>query len=186
MESALGWIGELIHWITNLIPRWAIVNKTHKGVAFVRGKHVREINPGMLFYWPFWTELLLYPVVRQSLNLPSQTLTTQDGYPVTISAVIIYKIDDIKVALAEQWDLSETIQDLSMAAVRETVSDTEFDSLMDNWRDVDTMLKEQINSTLKEYGVDIMDARITDFAQTKVVTLIGGGGEGYVEEEEED
>lgn len=184
MESAFGWLGEIFNWFGNLIPRWVIVKKTHEGVAFVRGKHVRRVTPGMLFYWPFWTECMLYPTVRQSVNLPSQTLTTADGFSITISAVIIYRVGDIVKALAEQWDLAETINDLSMAAVRETVCETDFEELQSDWKNVDKMLKEQLQSTLLEYGVDIMDARITDFSETKVVTLIGGGQQAYIEEGE--
>lgn len=185
MESAFGWLGEVISAILNFIPRFVIVKKTHEGVAFVRGKHVRKISPGMLFYWPFWTEVMLYPVVRQSVNLPNQTLTTLDGYSITTSAVIIYRVSDIIKTLAEQWDASETISDLSMGALREVVCETEFDDLLKNWKEVDKKIKEQLQSVLEDYGIDIMDARLTDFANTKVVTLVGGGQDGYVEDNEE-
>lgn len=185
MEAAFGWLGEIFAWFGNLIPRWVIVTKTHEGVAFVRGKHVEAVRPGMFFYWPFWTEVMLYPTVRQSVNLPSQTLTTKDECAITVGAVIIYKVSDIEIALAEQWDLSETITDLSMAAVRNVICSSTFDELQENWSDVDENLKKELHNTLKDYGIGILDARLTDFAKTKVVTLIGGGQGGYYEEEEE-
>lgn len=186
MESAFGWLGEIFAWFGNLIPRWIIVTRTHRGVAFVRGKHVREMNPGMFFYWPFWTECMLYPVVRQSVNLPNQTLTTYDFKSITISAVIIYKVDNITQALAEQWDLAETIKDLSMSAVRKVTCEATFNELQSEWEHVDSNLKKELQETLKDYGIGILDARLTDFAKTKVVTLIGGGQNGYYEEEEEE
>lgn len=184
MEAAFGWLGKAMEWIGDFIPRLTIVAKTHGGVAFVRGKNVKVIRPGLTLWWPFWTEIALYPTVRQSLDLPSQTLTTKDGQPVTVGCAIVYTVDDVETALTRQWDLAETIQDLSTAAVCDFVTSNEFDWINQNRAVVKRRLTKSVQEVLEEYGVGIQGAWLTDFAKSKVISMLGGGL-GYYEEDGE-
>lgn len=184
MESALGWLGDIIRAIGRIIPRMLVVQRTHGGVAFVRGKHVREIKPGLFWWWPLWTKCILYPVVRQSLNLPSQSLTTQDSLSVTISGVVIYRVMDVVAALTRQWDLNETIRDLSMVAIREVVGSRPFDSINQKRREIDWELKEKLQDSLAAYGVEVLQIALTDFAKAKVISLVGGSDMSYIDDED--
>ncbi len=184
METAFGWLGRIMEWVGDLFPRLTVVAKTHAGVAFVRGKNVKYVGPGLVWWWPFWTELMLYPVVRQSLDLPSQTLTTKDGQPVTVGCAIVYTVDDVETALTVQWDLAETVQDLATAAVCDFVTSNDFDWINQSRPVVKRHLTKSVQALLTEYGVGIQGAWLTDFAKTKVISMLGGGM-GYYEEEEE-
>lgn len=186
METAFGWLGRIMEFIGAFFPRLVIVKSTHGGVAFVRGRNPRLIRPGLIFYWPLWTEVILYPIVRQSLNLPSQTVTTKDGKTITISTVIVYEVADILKALTVQWDLNETLRDISMAAVREYAQGASFAEL----RGKETLaLRDTIKKRVTPYGIRTLNAWVTDLAQTKVITLVTPNGSGaaaiapYSEEE---
>jgi regulator of protease activity HflC (stomatin/prohibitin superfamily) len=184
METAFGWLGSLMEMVGSLFPRLVIVQSTHGGVSFVRGKNPRKVSPGLMWYWPVVTEVVLYPVVRQSLNLPSQTLTTSDNKTITFSAVIVYDVPDILKALTVQWDLEDTLQDVSMAAVREFVLARTFDELR---TESGVRLKDTIHARIQQYGVAVKDAWVTDLAETKVVTMIlpdGGSTNTLLLEEE--
>ncbi len=186
MEGAFGWLGSLMEWFGAFFPRLDIIKKTHGGVAFVRGKNVKEVKPGLVLWWPLWTELMTYPVVRQSLNLPSQTLTTKDGKSVTVGAVVVYTVEDIITALTKQWDLAETVQDLSMAAVCDFITSSDFAWINQNRAVVKQQLTEQVVGELGEYGIAVRGAWLTDFAQAKVISIAGGSTYVPVEEEEEE
>lgn len=184
MDTAFGWLGQIMEFVGSLFPRLVIVTSTHGGVCFVRGKHPREIKPGLVWYWPIWTEVMTYPVVRQSLNLPSQTLTTSDKRAVSISVVIIFRISNVLDALTLQWDLSETTNDIAMAAVREFVFSRTFDEMLETGKRADKRLKRLIADPLSVYGVEVMDAWITDLAATKVITLVRPDQSGGLEADE--
>lgn len=175
MEGAFGWLGNVMEWLGSWFPRLEIVPVTHGGVAFVRGKHVKEIKPGLMLWWPFWTEIMTYPVVRQSVDLPSQTLTTNDGVPVTVGCVVVYTVDDVVTALTKQWDLSDTVQDLCAAAVCEFVTSKEFAWINGNRTIAKRHLTKEVVTVLSEYGVAVQGAWLTDFAKTKVISLLGEG-----------
>ena len=185
MSGAFAWLSDIFGAIIRFFPRLVIVRKTHGGVAFKRGKHIKEIEPGLIFYWPMITELETYPVVRQSLNLPSQTLTTTDGTPITVSCVIIYRIRSIVTALTVQWDLNETIRDLSLAAVKGYVSSHSFDELLGQHGEAEGALTAELRAALRGYGVEILKAAMTDFARTRVVSLVTPGDLRYLPEDEE-
>lgn len=180
METAFGWIGKFMEWVGAFFPRWEVVPMTHGGVSFVRGKNVKVIKPGLYWYWPIWTDFIITPVVRQTLDLPDQTLTTADAQPITISAIIVYDILDVEKALTVQYDLEDTIHDICQVAVRRyTVTRTFEDLRAGDERE----LKEEVRKQLTKYGVGVREASINNLAVTKVITLVGGGT--YIGEEGE-
>jgi regulator of protease activity HflC (stomatin/prohibitin superfamily) len=173
MEAVFGWLGSVMRWLGSFLPRMEVVNTTHAGVKFHRGKHVRAIGPGITWWWPLLDETMTYPVVRQSVDLPSQTLTTSDGKPVTVGAVVVYTVEDVLTALTKQWDLAETIQDLSMAAVCDFVTANDFEWINSNRVIAKRHLTKRVSEVLEEYGVTAQGAWLTDFAQTRVISVIG-------------
>ena len=122
MDGALAWIGHIVEWLGKLIPRLVIVRSTHGGVKFKRGKYAIPIKPGVCAYWPIVTEVDILPVARQTHNLPSQSLTTRDGKTIVVSGVVVYEIRDVVSALAKNWDISDTINDITMCAITQVIN----------------------------------------------------------------
>jgi regulator of protease activity HflC (stomatin/prohibitin superfamily) len=175
MDAALGWIGQLVDWLLQLLPRITWVPVTHGAVTITRGRKVRSYGPGIVgrwwrpLWWPAWTEVHTYPTVRQTHNTPSQTLTTLDCKSVSVSGVIVYRIPDLEKALTSQWDLEDTINDISQAAMRSFVCSRSFDELR---TEDGAELKAAIQKPLSRYGVGVSEAWITSLAVTKVITLV--------------
>jgi regulator of protease activity HflC (stomatin/prohibitin superfamily) len=170
-ETAFSWLGEIFRAILSLIPRFKIVKSTHEGVAFIRGKNVKKISPGFIFWWPFWTEHVLYPVVRQTMNLPQQTLITKDGITVQINTIVVYTVEDIVTALTIQWDLNETIRDLSLSKIRYKLGNHTYAYLVEHNTQIDEELTKDTHGELAPYGVNIVKMYMTDFSKTTVLTL---------------
>lgn len=176
MGAALGWIGELVQWFSQFFPRLTWVPPTHGAITFTRGKKVRVYGPGLAgrwwwpMWWPFWTEMHTYPVVRQTHDMASQTLTTVDGETITVAGVIVYRIDDLEKALTSQWDLEDTIRDISTLAMAEFVTGTSFHDVQ---HEDGRALKTAIQGPLAQYGIGVEKAGIADFARTKHITIEG-------------
>jgi regulator of protease activity HflC (stomatin/prohibitin superfamily) len=172
MEAAFGWLGQFIEYLASFIPRWKVIKATDAGVSFVRGKNVKEIRPGLYWHWPIWTEYIIIPVVRQTLDLPDQTLTTADEVPITVSSVIVYEVTDVVKALTVQWDLEDTIHDICQVAVRRYTVGRTFEEIRTG---DERELKDEVRKSLARYGVAIREASIVNIAKTKVLTVVGGG-----------
>ena len=61
-------------------------------------------------------------MTHQTHNLPTQALTTLDGKRVVVSGIVVYRIKDIVATLARNWDISETLNDLTMVAIKQVVT----------------------------------------------------------------
>ena len=175
MDGAFAWLSDLLWWLANFVPRLIIVKVTHQGIAFKRGKIVIPLMPGLHVYWPFWTLVILYPVKRQSLDLPTQCIASKDGKQIVVSGIIIYEISDIETALASQWDVAGTCQDLARCALASTIREADSKDLEEDLSFYEETFAETCRERLSDYGVHVLGAGITDFAQTKAYTLFNGG-----------
>ncbi len=175
MESAFAWLGYIAEWLGNFIPRIKIVRSTHAGVRFKHGKDAQEMKPGIHVYWPIVTEIEVMPVARQTHNLPSQSLMTKDGKPVVVSGVVVYEIKDIVAAMSRNWDISDTINDITLIAMAEVITSHDLDFLRTNLSVVQKKLTSVTRKKLKPFGVRVFRAALTDFSICRAINLINGG-----------
>lgn len=173
MDQALGWIGAIIEWFGQFFPRWRVVPTTHGWVKWVKGSTVKSGGAQIVFWWPAVTEIKVYPVVRQALDLRPQTISTKDDKPILVGGLITYRIFDIEKALAETWDVDETIKDSALTAIHRVVSKMTWAELKDAEQQdlLDQKLRAAARKVLEPFGVRVMKMSITDMAPTRVLKL---------------
>ena len=173
MDTAFAWIGYLMDWLGKWIPRLLIIRQTHAGVKFVCGRKVVEMKPGLHIYWPITTEVEVMPVARQTHNLLTQILMTKDKQSVVIGAVVIYKINNIVDALSNNWDVSDTISDVTQMAVVKIVSNWNLADLQSELTSsVEKELGIETRKRLKHFGVEVERCGISDFSICRVYRVI--------------
>jgi len=171
--SAISWVGELIGWFADLIPRLGQCNAKEAGVKFRRGK-VSPIKPGMFLYWPVTTEVHLVEISRQTINLASQTVTTADGFAVLVSAVVVYRVCDPVQVLVEVSDWEDAIGDAALGAVVDVVGGMHFEEIRESLTtDVEKQIRHKVRLALKPFGVKVERAFLSDFAECKVYKVAG-------------
>lgn len=154
-----------------LLPRPLHVKDTHMGVIFTKGRH-KVLSPGWYLYWQVWSEPRVYPVKRTTLDLPTQTLVTKDGHTVLVSAVVIYYVENIEMALVETYDFESDITNASRGAVKEVITDADLQSLMAQ-KDIDVRLTRNVRSDLRAFGVRVERVFLSDFSPCRVYRLVG-------------
>lgn len=173
MDTAFAWIGQIMEWLGKLIPRLLIVRRTHAGVKFVGGSKIVELKPGLHFYWPITTEVEVMPVARQTHNLLTQVLMTKDGKSIVIGAVVIYEINNIVDALSNNWDVSDTISDVTQMAVVNVVNGWDFADLQKELgAKVENELSIETRKQLKPFGVKVIRCGVSDFSLCRVHRVI--------------
>lgn len=166
-----------MQWIAKLIPHIYIVRATHAGVKFKHGNEALEIKPGIGWYWPIVTEVDIIPVARQTHNLPTQALMTKDGRKVVVSGVVVYKIRDIVATMGRNWDVSDTINDITMCAITQVITTHNLQYIMEHITDdIQNKLTKETRRKLKMYGVQVYRTALTDFCTALVIKNIGGNG----------
>lgn len=175
MESALGWLQSIFDTLLKLFPRLLIVRATHGGVKFVRGSKVVELKPGLHLYWPIVTEIETYCTVRQVIDLPTYTLTSKDGQSLIVSGVVVYEIIDIVTAMVSNYDIWTSIDNLSSISLRNVITNHTYDEIMQNNVYIDKQFTTLARQRLKEFGIKVIFARITDLSKCKVINLVSPG-----------
>ena len=162
-------IGEITTRIFSIFPTFEIVPETTAGVAWVRGK-CKPIKSGCVyFYWPFWTELELVSIVRQTLNLQSYCLTTRDGVSVLIGVVVVFEVTDPVALLTKLRDHEDAISDIVAGSLVKMVSGHTYDEL----RTEETNLKKDVSKQLKNYGIKTHNVFVNEIGKSRIFRLVG-------------
>lgn len=173
IESALGWIGELAHFLGSLFPRLVIVKSSHRCLKYVHGKRLVLLEPGIWAYWPLVTELEWCSVVRQVLVHQPHLMETRDGHPVVVAGVTAYTVSDPIKYLSENEDPYSVADDVAAAAIRQVVAGEDLDVLRQGLEETDARLTAASRRLLRPFGVRVEYTRLTDLGRTRPVHLSG-------------
>jgi len=173
VDKAFGWIGEIFQTLLRFIPWLVIVPATHGGVAFVHGHRIKEWKPGLHFYWPVATTYKLIATVRQTQMIKSRVIMTKDLQTVIVGALVTYYIDDVVQALAKVADLPSDIMERSMEAILAEVSENTIEQVQADRVAFNRVLTERVGHTLNGYGVQILQAQLTEFAPCQAFAING-------------
>ena len=173
MDRAFGWIGEIFQTLLRFLPWLVIVPVTHGGVAFVRGSRVKEWKPGLHWYWPLVTSYKLMTTVRQTQRIQSKVIMTKDLRTVTVGALVTYYVDDVVSAIAKIADLPSDIMERSQGAILAEVAARTLEDIQQNRLAFNAALTQQVGSVLNGYGVQILQAQLTEFAPCRAIALNG-------------
>lgn len=186
MDSALAWVGWIAEWIGQFVPRFTTLDMTEGAVkteGFFLPTRVRRckddarvtvLGPGLHWWWPATSRWEIYPVEFQTDNLPSQTIETSDGVPVTVGGMISYKVADIGKLLPRCHSPVMAIRTVTMPAIHQVVCRLTWDGLREEQRKgtINTKLRNSAQKRLTEFGIEIDAVELTDLVRTRVFRLI--------------
>jgi len=173
METAFAWIGQLMEWLATWIPRIAHVDARCRGVRFVGGREGRLVKPGITVYWPIVTNLIVWPVVTQTLKLRSQSLRTADHHTVELEILVTYRISDLVALFAELHDPESGVADLCLGAARQVVCCSTLQALENDARRTDEALEKEIQKQVRALGIDIRRARFVSLVPVRPLKHFG-------------
>lgn len=213
--AALTSLGEFFVWLLKWVPRRQLILEYERGVKMTppargwfeksfrfillfewvkwlfrcKSQEVVALESGCWWYWPLFTEIRTWPVVRQTLNIPPQTLTTVDGCTVVVSGTVVYDIDDIVKILVHTYDPEDTIREAAALAVCNIVTSRSFEDLktdleMKKGPRSMSVLNEELTLSakrvLQEFGVRTIRAFVSDYCEAKSLRVWGGMNVGEI------
>jgi len=156
-------------------PRILIVRATHGGWKWLRGKHVKQLVPGLHVYWPLTTDVEVVVTARQALAIPDQVMATKDGKKVVVKTLVVYKIPDPVRAIGKlKWDVDTTINDLTQSAVVRVIARHTYDEIMAGIRDesLTKTLTKEVRRELWQFGVHIARCKLVDFSTARSTSCL--------------
>lgn len=169
----LQWVTQFLDLIISVFPRFVKVRATHRGVKWPWCGRPVEMKPGLRLIWPLVSEWEVVVVARQTDPLPPQSLTLSDGSTVAVKGLCVYEVEDVVAAYGERnWDITTTVQDLSMAAITEVVTKLTRQDLK-NLTKINGRVTRRARSWLKDYGVKVERCRLVEVSVSRTIRLLG-------------
>ena len=163
----------LVRFGMDMLP-FVIIEQWNGAVQLRYGKFIKVLYPGIHFKIPFFDSVIECPVITQSVNLPSQTLTTLDEQSIVLKSIIRYKVSNIQTYLLSVMHANDVLIDTTQGMIRDVVELTTWDDLVD--------VNETITNKVKEYvvrwGIEVEAVTITDLGIVKSFRIFGDEGQG--------
>lgn len=174
MGEALAWVGQIVEWIGQFIPRWTVVPTTSAGVKFVGGSRIVSFGAGIQWWWPARTILMTHPIARQAVVLRPQTLTTRDDRVVAVGCVLAYTVEDIELLLTQTYNPDETVEEIALGIANRVVATKTWAELQEAHiaGRLDLELRREARAALRPYGVRVRKTTLTDLAPCRVYKLL--------------
>lgn len=164
-------LGQFISAALGIIPRLVVIRPTHRGVKYKRGAIAKQMDPGLHVYWPLITQIDIMPVARQTASLPNQVLMTRDRQTIVVSGFVVYTIKDMLLAYGSlNYDVVMTLDDVARSALVEIVATKTLEELQAG---ITTEFTKLCRRRLKQYGVGVHKASLTDLCPCRVYRLVG-------------
>lgn len=178
METAFGWIGQIVEFLLGLLPHLYTVDADSRAVKYPRGRKPVEIKPGVRVYWPFVTnEPTVININRRTNLLQSQRLTTADGFTVILSLGVIGRVEDVVKAVHETEDFDDDVNQACLRAATPVVLGSKWNELTEAIVDGSFArdVKKKAASACRPYGYKVETVFVADWCEAKVFAFVGDG-----------
>lgn len=173
MTEAFAWIGQVVEWIGQFIPRLKIVDPTEGAIKYIRGRRMVVCLAGLHVYWPLVTRWVEYPVARQTDRLETQVMESTDGVTFIANGTLTYEVEDLGKLLPVVHLATRNTVDLAMTALHDVCCDFTWAELQREQRKgtLKTKLKNEAHRALAEYGIKVIKFQLMSLARCRVLKI---------------
>lgn len=158
----------IVTFIHDVLP-FKIVNQWEEGVHLRNGVFLRVVKPGLIFKRPFFDKIWVTPVITQTVNLSSQTVTSLDERNVVLSSIVRYHIHDVKKFLLGVMHANDVLIDTTQGIIRDIVEKTIWNDLVD----LNKSVKPEVNKQVQKWGITVELVSFPDLGEITTYRIIG-------------
>lgn len=139
-----------------------IVREYERGVIFRLGRLVGAKGPGLFFIIPIVDKMVKVGLRTITMDVPPQEVITRDNVPVSVNAVVYFRVMDPQAAVVEVVDFVEATRQISMTTLRSVLGKAELDGLLSEREKLNQELQEIIDEHTDPWGIKVITVEIKD------------------------
>lgn len=139
-----------------------IVQEYERGVIFLLGRCTGVRGPGLIILIPLLERMVKISLRTVTMEIPSQKIITKDNVSIDIAAVAYYHIVDPKKSVIAVEDVYIAVNQISQTTVRNVVGQFMLDQLLSKTLDINTQIKNVIDTHTEPWGVQVTAVEIKD------------------------
>lgn len=163
MSSPLIWTITIVILLGILLPAMIrILREYERGVIFRLGKLLRAKGPGLIILIPFIDRMVRVDLRVVTIDVPRQEMMTKDNVPVTVDAVLYFRVIDAEAAIIKVEDFLKATSLLAQTTLRSVIGQAELDELLARREKVNQKLQEIIDRQTDPWGIKVTSVEVKD------------------------
>ena len=139
-----------------------VIKQYERAVIFFLGKYTATRGPGLIFIIPIFEKMVRVTMRTVTMAIPSQKIITKDNVSIDIAAVAYYHVVDPQKAVVAIEDVFNAVNQISQTTVRNVVGQFQLDQLLSQTADINTQIKNVIDSHTEPWGAEVTAVEIKD------------------------
>jgi regulator of protease activity HflC (stomatin/prohibitin superfamily) len=172
MEKLIQQLFNLGSWIVPIIilgalalpQMFRVLREYERGVIFRLGKLIGAKGPGLIILIPIIDRMVKIDLRVVTLDVARQEIMTRDNVPVTVDAVLYFRVVDPVAAVVKVENFWKATALLGQTTLRSVLGQAELDDLLAHREKINQQLQEIIDRQTDPWGVKVTAVEVKDVA----------------------
>jgi regulator of protease activity HflC (stomatin/prohibitin superfamily) len=139
-----------------------IVREYERGVIFRLGRLVGAKGPGLFLIIPIVDKMVKISLRIITMDVPPQEVITKDNVPVSVNAVVYFRVMDPSTAVVEVENYLVATSQISQTTLRSVLGQAELDELLGERERLNKTLQEIIDEQTDPWGIKVSTVEVKD------------------------
>ena len=163
VAGLVGWLVPIILLAVIILPQAArILREYERGVIFRLGKLSGTKGPGLIFLIPVVDRMVKMDLRVVTIDVARQELMTRDNVPVTVDAVVYFRVVDPEAAIIRVENYLKATSLISQTTLRSVLGQAELDELLSQREKINLTLQEIIDRQTDPWGIKVTSVEVKD------------------------
>jgi regulator of protease activity HflC (stomatin/prohibitin superfamily) len=141
-----------------------ILREYERGVIFRLGKLLRAKGPGLITLIPIVDRMVKVDLRVVVLGVPKQEMMTRDNVPVTVDAVVYFRVVEPQAAITRVENFLGATSLIAQTTLRSVIGQAELDELLSQRDRINQRLQEIIDRHTEPWGIKVSAVEVKDVA----------------------
>jgi regulator of protease activity HflC (stomatin/prohibitin superfamily) len=161
--NAAAWVVVALVVAAVLLPQaFRILREYQRAVIFRLGKLSRVKGPGLIVLIPYVDRIVRMDLRVVTIDVAKQEMMTHDNVPVTVDAVVYFKVVDPAAAVVKVENFLKATSMIAQTTLRSVLGQSELDDLLARRDKINHTLQEIIDRQTEPWGIKVTAVEIRD------------------------
>ncbi len=139
-----------------------VLREYERGVIFRLGKLLRAKGPGLVLLIPIVDRMVRIDLRVITIDVPKQEVMTRDNVPVTVDAVVYFRVVDPEAAIVKVEHFLKATSLIAQTTLRSVLGQAELDELLARREKINQTLQEIIDRQTYPWGIKVTAVEVKD------------------------
>ncbi len=163
LHKILLWIFPVLLLAAIILPQAIrVLREYERGVVFRLGKLLGTRGPGLILLIPIVDRMVKMDLRVVTIDVPQQEMMTRDNVPVTVDAVVYFRVVDAQAAVVKVESFLKATSLIAQTTLRSVIGQAELDELLSQREHVNIKLQEIIDRQTDPWGIKVTAVEVKD------------------------